>query len=185
VVVRKVSKPKVPKRKKPRPKPITSGSAAITLGNTRGVALTLFNQRVLYILASDFTGLAAVVLWLGATTNPLWYLLLALIAGSIGIIWLHVFAIQVIEGSAARVDHWTDKLIALENTNGIEGGVKIFSSLEYETLKKKPALSFIHLIWIMRACMVVWVVIGATALMMFLKSIGVEPWQKFLEHCLQ
>lgn len=155
--------------------PIASGNAFLGLCNTRGIALQLFDKRVFQILAANLAGFIGIILWLA--TDPHWLLLLALMVGVVAFLVLLKMSLGIFRGSAARVDYWTKKIIENEEVNGVEGGIQMFSSAEYAELQKVPALPAVHLMWIVRACMVMWVVIGLIALVMFLDKTGVVPWK--------
>jgi hypothetical protein len=155
--------------------PIASGQVFIGLCTTRGIALQLFNQRAFQIITADIAGYTGLVVWLA--THPPWQLLVVLAIASMGIAVLHTFAQQVITGSANRVELWTQKLILLEKINQIEGGVRIFSSLDYEALRHAPVFPVNDLLRIVRGCMVIWVIVSLVSLTMFLNNIGALPWK--------
>lgn len=144
--------------------PINAGQAFIGLCNARGVALQLFYYRVVQIFVSNTAGIVSAVSFLFLAQNPPNSGLISLAIGCVVAAGIQVAAQYVISGSAARIELWTGKLIELENVNQVEGGVLIFSSYEYDSLKRRPAFPVKGLQWLLRGCMVVWVLIAIDAI---------------------
>lgn len=162
----------------PKANPIASGQAYIGLCNTRGVALQLYTQRAMQALLVNLAGLAAVIAWISADHPSA-----ALFACSIGALAfgaLDSLGMRAIKGSAASVVLWTNKLIQMEQVNKIDGNVEIFSSPEYEDLRKEPAFPATHLLWAMRLCIVMWGIVLFASLAIALHQMGVLPWEKWL-----
>ena len=155
-------------------KAIASGNAFIGLCTTRGVALQLFDKRVFQILATNLGGLAAVLAWFA--TDPPILLLVALNFSICAVLVLLRRSIQIFEGSADRVDYWTNKLKENEEVNGVDGNVLMFSSPEYTSLQETPALPVEDLIWMIYVCIVTWIIVWFATMIMALNKIGALAW---------
>ncbi len=158
----------------PSPHPIPSGNAFIGLCTTRAAALQLFDKRVFQILATNLGGLAAVLAWFA--TDPPILLLVALSFGICAVLVLLRRSIQIFEGSADRVDYWTNKLKENEDVNGVDGNVLMFSSPEYARLQETPALPVEDLIRMIYVCIVMWVVVWLATMIVALHKTGALTW---------
>lgn len=163
-----------PGMKVPPRNPIGAGQAFIGLCNARGVALQLFYYRVAQIFAANIAGFTGSFITLAGKSS--WALLAPLAVAGMAAFFLQIPAMTVTHRSAQRVDLWTGKLITLEDSNNVEGGVRIFSSLEYENLKRRPAFPVLGLILLLGGCMVAWAVITALTVHALIQTGEVKAW---------
>lgn len=158
----------------PKANPVGAGQAFIGLCNARGVALQLFYYRIVQIFLANVTGFTGSVGVLAS--DPSWKVLAPLALASAIAVLMQIPAMVVTHRSAQRVDLWTGKLIALEDSNDVDGGVRIFSSLEYEMLKRRPAFPVLGLIMLLSGCMVVWAIITTLAMYVLTQTDEVKTW---------
>lgn len=120
--------------------PINAGQAFIGLCNARGVALQLFYYRVIQVFVTNIAGMTGAAVTLSGV--PTWKILFPLACGSTFACFLQYPAMGIMKRSAERVDLWTGKLAALENTNGVEGGVAYSHPLSMSRSKAPPPFRF-------------------------------------------
>jgi hypothetical protein len=131
----------VPEHEEPRlpPKAIASGLAFAGLAQVRNMEAQLRWQGFQFALGANIAGWGALGIWLLNTPTRLE--LLAMVAACLGALFANRVHFSVLARDGKFMGVWNDKAIELENRNGIEGGVKIFSSPEYLELKsRKPTI---------------------------------------------
>lgn len=152
----------MPTETSPKATSIAAGQAFIGGCATRANALSLYTTRVFQILVLNMAGLIGATTWLGS--SPTWHMLtFYMVALVLGLRRFYLLSRQIISGSAANVDLWTNKLILLERHNPIDGGIAFFSSLDYAAQRASPSLPKNDALWILRVYMVLWVLSGVTA----------------------
>lgn len=155
----------------PDAKPIASGQAFIGLCATRANALTLYTNRIFQILALNGVGLFGVISWI--EKGPKWYMLvLYILALLIGLRRIYKLSQHIIKGSADNVKLWTDKLILLEKTSQVEGGINLFSSLDYEAHRIVPTLPVKEALWLVRAFVLCWIATGCASTLLLIFNTG-------------
>lgn len=120
----------------PGPKPIAAGLAFSGLLQTRNTEATLRWQGFQFALGLNITGLGAIGLWL-FNNNPTTLELQVLLVVCIGALSFNRTYFSVLARDGKFMGLWNAKAIELEQVNGIEGGVKIFSSPEYLDLRSR------------------------------------------------
>ena len=120
----------------PDPKPIAAGLAFSGLVQTRNTEATLRWQGFQFALGVNIAGLSAVGVWL-FNGNPTTLELLVMLLGCLGGLSGNRVYFSVLARDGKFMGLWNAKAIELEQTNIIEGGVKIFSSSEYRTLQSR------------------------------------------------
>lgn len=156
--------------KKPDPKAIASGLAFSTIGNVRNTEAHLrwLGAQLSFFL--NLPAIAAVVFRL--ITPPETRELAVIVAGGTIIVIANLFLLQVLRRDSKHLDLWNDKLDELERTNGIEGGVEVFSSRRYRRLRNSRQRLQHRLEFAMICCMVGWGFAVVAAGFMFFKFGG-------------
>ena len=123
----------------PDPKPIAAGLAFSGLVQTRNTEATLRWMGFQFALGLNIAGLSGVGIWLlqQPTIPVLQFLLFACSAALAG----NRVYFTVLARDGKFMGLWNEEIIELEQTNDIEGGVKIFSSPTYLDLRaRKPTI---------------------------------------------
>lgn len=153
-------------------KPIASGLAFSGLVQTRNTEATLRWLGFQFGLGLNLAGWSAVLVW--ALQNPtILELAIALLACAGGVTYnrLH-FTVVARDGKFMEL--WNKKALELEEANGVEGDVEIFSSPEHlELNSRQPSIQEV-----VRRCIIfqgmVWAIL-AVAVMLVMVSKGVQP----------
>ena len=148
------------------PVPIASGLAFSGLMNVRSAEVMLRWDGFRTALQLNVAGLAGVTVWLlGERTAT--EIGLALCASLVGMLW-NFFHYKLLGRDGKFLGLWNESAVDLEQLNGIQGGVKIFSSERYDELRKREptvqymlrAGSIAFILW--------WCWIGLWAFLLFL-----------------
>ena len=125
----------MPKQRKPqrvKPVPIGSGPMTITLGSIRNTEATLRWQGAQWWIAANFSasvGLLFAILAATATWQFLVFAFASTLVSSLDFEWY-----SVLRRDGKLLNFWNTKLVEHEEANGIEGGVQIFTSPDYQKL---------------------------------------------------
>lgn len=123
----------------PNAKLIASGLAFAGLAQTRNTEATLRWQGFQFALGLNIAGLSGVGIWL--LQEPTNLTLAFLLLGCLSALAANRAYFSVLARDGKFIEVWNDKMIELERANGIEGGVKIFSSPQYLELKtRRPTI---------------------------------------------
>lgn len=115
--------------------PIAAGLAFAGLVQTRNTEATLRWLGFQFALGLNIAGLASFGLWL--LQEPVNPVLAFLLFGCSAALFGNRVYFTVLARDGKFLGLWNNKGIELEEANGIEGGVKIFSSPEYIDLKSR------------------------------------------------
>ena len=141
---------------KPVSKSIAAGLAFSGLLQTRNTEATLRWQGFQFALGLNIAGLGDIGLWL-FNNNPTILELQVLLAVCIGALCGNRVYFSVLARDGKFMGLWNAKAVELEQENGIEGRVKIFSSSEYLDLKSRPptiqqvlrrTIIFVSVLWV-------------------------------------
>lgn len=98
-----------------------------------------------------------------------------MVAGScIFIATANLFLLYAIIRDGKLFDFWTDTLIDIERANGIEGGVKVFTSERFDKLRGSRNRLQNRLVYAFITCIVLWVVIAGIAFILWWRT-GATP----------
>jgi hypothetical protein len=123
------------------PTQIASGLAFSGLMNVRSTEVALRWDGFRTALQLNMIGLVGIALWLQGE-RTLYELLLTLVACMNGISW-NFFHYKLLGRDGKFLGLWSEKAISLERTNGIQGGVQIFSSQRYDELRnREPTVQY-------------------------------------------
>lgn len=120
---------------KPDSKPIAAGLAFAGLMQTRNTEATLRWLGFQFALGLNIAGWSAIGVWL--LNNPTPLVLQIMLTVCLGALCGNRVYFSVLARDGKLMGLWNAKAIELEQINGIEGGVKIFSSPEYRNLKSR------------------------------------------------
>ena len=123
------------------PVPIASGLAFSGLMNTRSTEAMLRWDGFRTALQINLASFVGITLWLRENrTNG--ELILAFIACLIGVSW-NYFHYKLLARDGKFFKLWNQSVVDLETVNGIQGGLKIFSSERYEELRnREPTIQY-------------------------------------------
>jgi hypothetical protein len=142
------------------PPEITATSAYGTLGIMRGHEVTMRWEGAKLGMYFNFPGFAGVVSLLIANNSRLTFGLI--VVGALFFALLNQYLYKSIRRSGRHFRLWNAKMIELEEKCGIEGGVRIFTSPEYEKLQQDRLKIQDLLLLVTHICIVMW---GAVCLM--------------------
>jgi 4-amino-4-deoxy-L-arabinose transferase-like glycosyltransferase len=117
---------------KPKPVPIGSGPMAIALGSIRNTEAYLRWQGAQWVIALNLTALVALLYRFLAKPDIAELVVLAIGCG--GVATLDYEWYNVVRRNGRLFDFWNRKFAEHEAVNGIEGGTKIFTANEYQSL---------------------------------------------------
>ncbi len=128
-------------KKEHEPREISAGLAFSGLANVRNMEAQLRWQGFQTATQLNLLGLVGTILWmLQDRTKP--DLILVFLGCLVFVFW-NVFHYKILGRDGKFMGLWNEKLIELENVNGVDGGVKIFSSSRYDVLRnREPTLQF-------------------------------------------
>ncbi len=110
----------------PVPKAIAAGLAFSGLANVRTAEVTLRWSGFQTAIQLNLVGLVGTMLWmLDNRTGPELSLVLF---GCVAFVFWNIFHYKLLGRDGKFLGLWNEKLIELERTNSIEGGVEIFTS---------------------------------------------------------
>lgn len=121
---------------KPPSIPIGSGPMMIALASIRNTEAYLRWQGAQWIIAANLSGLTAILYVLLQIPEPTELALLA--AGCAGATGFDLQWYHVLRRDGRLFDFWNQKLAEHERANGIDGGIEIFTSREYQRLSSSP-----------------------------------------------
>ena len=155
-------------------KPIAAGLAFSGLVQTRNTEATLRWQGFQFALGLNIAGWSAVGVWLlNSPTTPE---LLAMFTVCLGALIGNRVYFSVLARDGKFMGIWNTKAIELEQTNGIEGEVEIFSSPEYLNLKsREPTIQQVLRRTIIFAS-VVWGAYAVSIALLLIRSIQCQCW---------
>ena len=147
--------------REPEPKPISAGlafSGICAVRNTEASLRWLGAQMGFYL---NFPGYAAAIFRLLVATNRWEFLVIS--GGCLFVATANIFLLYAIIRDGRLFDFWTYALVDLERTNGIEGGVQIFTSQRFERLRSSRNRLQNRLVFAFGTCIVLWVMIATIA----------------------
>ena len=156
---------------KPTPKPITSGLAFSGVCNVRNTEAHLRWQGAQVSFLLNLPAFAAVAFRL--IVPPGIKELALIFAGSFIFAVANLFHLQVIRRDNKHLDLWNDKLDELERMNGIEGGIRVFSSRRYRKLRNGRQRLQSRLDFAMIICIVGWALIAIASGITLTYNMGV------------
>ncbi len=152
----------------PEPKPIAAGLAFNGLVQTRNTEATLRWLGFQFALGANIAGLSAIGIWL--LQEPTKQEFIVMFVACLSALTGNRTYFSVLARDGKFMGLWNDKMIQLERANGIEGGVKIFSSQQYLELKsRKPTIQQVLRRSVLIISMI-WVVFAAGILL------NLAPW---------
>jgi len=145
---------------------------AITASATYGALAQLRNTEAQLrwigfqaAVALNVAGGAGLLLYLRADTKEL-SLILGFIVCAVGL-FFNFIHYKILGRDGKFMELWNQKLVELEQANGVEGGVQIFSSVRYLSLRNRwPTIQEV-LRFCVLVCMVLWIA-GGTWIVMLL-----------------
>lgn len=155
-------------------KPIAAGLAFSGLIQARNMEAQLRWQGFQFAIGLNIAGLTAVGVWLlNSPTTPE---LLAMFTVCLGALIGNRVYFSVLARDGKFMGIWNTKAIELEQTNGIEGEVEIFSSPEYLNLKsREPTIQQVLRRTIIFAS-VVWGAYAVSIALLLIRSIQCQCW---------
>ena len=134
--------------------PIPPGFVFSSLCTIRNNETLLRLHRAHLSVALNLTGLTASMLRL--TTLPESHVEVSFYAvGGVLAILLNYLWFKVIERNSAWLDIWNEKLIELERSSGIEGGIRVYTSVSF-TAQRAKRTRFHGGWWLFTVAVVVW-----------------------------
>ena len=109
--------------------------------------------------------------------NPHWAFYLVLCLMCHGAIYVNRYAIYRIRATKKHIALWTNRLYLLEKTNGVAGGITMFSSLDYQVMEKeKTTFDSTFLTYVLKICIIAWVAVALTATYFFYEKQEIVKW---------
>lgn len=158
--------------------PIPSGDIFNGICVNRIGSVQLYYGTGMQALFGNAAGFGYILHLLDGTggEKPHWAFYLVLCVLSIGAVYSNGYAIYRIKSSKRHIDLWTRRLYLLEKTNGVEGGITMFSSLDFQALEQEvtfPNKTF--LTSMLKTCIITWGVVAAVAICFPFKE-GIARW---------
>jgi|CXWL01.1.fsa_nt_gi hypothetical protein len=116
-------------------KPIASGLAFSGLAQVRNMEAQLRWIGFQAALGFNFVGWGGVAVWL--FNFPSLAELCIITGACVGAVYANFLHFKILGRDGKFLGLWNEKLIELEEVNGIDGGVSIFSSKRYRELKSR------------------------------------------------
>jgi hypothetical protein len=114
------------------------------------------------------------------TKDPHWAFYLVLCLMCQGAIYVNLYAIYRIRSTKMHIALWTNRLYLLEKTNGVKGGINMFSSLDYRALEQeKTTMANSFLTHFLKICIISWGVVALTAAYLFYEKQEIIKWMMF------
>jgi hypothetical protein len=117
----------------PSPKAIAAGLAFSGLAQIRNMEAQLRWVGFQFALGLNFVGWGGIAVWLFQEPGKLE--LLFILAVCLGAVYANRDHYKILGRDGKFMGIWNEKMVELEEANGIDGGVKIFSSPRYSELK--------------------------------------------------
>ena len=145
--------------------PIPSGDSFNGMCVSRSTSVGLYFTRITQVLVGNAGGLTLIIGLL--STKDVRESLLYLFSILIITFWasdLNRFGFSLIKESSDHIKLWTRKLILMEKHNGVQGGIYMFSSLDYEALSASKEHSTLdYLRKVIKYCRIIWLLVGLLA----------------------
>ena len=116
----------------PKTVPIASGSMAIALASIRNMEAYLRWQGAQWVIALNLTAFVALLYRFLAKPDVPEMIVLAIGCGGVAVLDYEWY--NVVRRNGRLFDYWNRKFKEHEELNGIDGGLRIFTALEYDNL---------------------------------------------------
>jgi hypothetical protein len=159
--------------------PIPNGDSFNGMCVSRSTSVGLYFTRITQVLVGNAGGLTYIISQLSnKDARESWPFLLAAWLVSFWASDLNRFGLSLIEESSDHIKLWTRKLILMENKNGVQGGINMFSSLDYQALSDSKEHSTIdYLRKVVLYCRIIWWLVGTISLYLLLTHKEVQQWK--------